>query len=160
MNNFWEIFADAVEHHGTLTAVEIQRREGLETFTYTQIHSLALGAAAALAARGVEPGDRCAILADNDAHWCAASLGILRTGAVGVPLDTHYSATQIAALLRDSGARLVFASPAYRDTAGEAGRQAGAPCEILSLRPADSPVPPLGACPARREDPAVILYTS
>lgn len=160
MNNFWETFAATVERHGTLTAVEIQSREGLETFTYAQLRSLALGAAGALAVRGVAPGDRCAILADNDADWCAAYLGILRIGAVGVPLDTHYSASQTAALLRDCGARLIFASPGYHDTAGEAVRQAGMSCEIIPLRPADSSGGLPGSCPARREDPAVILYTS
>src|SRR5712692_3809976 len=102
MNNFWEIFADAAERHGALVAVEIQRREGLEIFTYAQLHSLALVAAAALTARGVAPRDRCAILADNDAHWCAAYLGILRSDTDRAPLDTHYSPKQIAARLRDS----------------------------------------------------------
>jgi long-chain acyl-CoA synthetase len=160
MNNFWEVFAAAAERHGTLAAVEIQRRDGLETFSYAQLQALAEGAAAALVARGIAPGDRCAILADNDAHWCAAYLGILRTGGVGVPLDTHYSARQIAALLRDSEARLAFASDAYQETAKEAVRQAGTPCEILPLRSTGAPGVALGKCPAARADPAVILYTS
>lgn len=165
VNNFWETFAATVERFGARTAVEIQRRGGLETFTYAQLHSLALGAAGVLAARGIVPGDRCAILADNDAHWCAAYLGILRTSAVGVPLDTHYSPKQIAALLRDCGARLVFCSRAYQAAACEAVRLAETRCEILPLLEAISPGGPLLAaslnpCPARREDPAVILYTS
>ena len=169
MNNFWETFAATVERHGAGTAVEIQHRDGLQTFTYTELHTLALGAAAALAARGIAPGDRCAILADNDAEWCAAYLGILRLGAVAVPLDTHYSAKQIAALVRDCIARLIFCSPAYRAAACEAVRLAGTGCEIISLCSMDSSgappaVAPRGAslapCPAGREDSAVILYTS
>ena len=47
------------------------------------------------------PGDRCAILAQNDAHWCAAYLAILAVGGVVVPLDTNYSAAQAAAILHD-----------------------------------------------------------
>ena len=66
--------------------------------------------AAWLAAEGIAPGDRCAILAHNDAHWCAAYLGILKRGAVAVPLDTNYSAAQVATILRDSGATLLFVS--------------------------------------------------
>ena len=165
MNNFWEVFAATVERHGARTAVEIQRRDGLETFTYARLAALALDAAAALAARGVAPGDRCAILADNDAYWCAAYLGILRSGAVAVPLDTHYSAKQIAALLRDCGARLLFSSALHQPLAAEAVRLSGTACEILPLREVHAPgaaaqSPPALECLAGREDPAVILYTS
>ena len=46
--------------------------------------------AAWLADASVARGDRCALLAENDAHWCAAYLGVLRLGAVAVPLDTAY----------------------------------------------------------------------
>jgi long-chain acyl-CoA synthetase len=162
MNNFWEVFAATAERHGARTAVEIQRREGLETFTYARLAALALDAAAALAARGVARGDRCAILADNDAYWCAAYLGILRSGAVAVPLDTHYSAKQIASLLRDCGARLLFCSASYQQLAAEAVRLAGTPCELLPLRESYAPATAsaLAACAAGREDPAIILYTS
>ena len=66
--------------------------------------------AAWLAAQGIAPGDRCAILAHNDAHWCAAYLGILKRGAVAVPLDTNYSAAQVATIVRDSGAKMLFVS--------------------------------------------------
>ena len=52
--------------------------------------------AAWLAAHGVGYGDRCAILADNDARWCAVYLALLRLGAIAVPLDTNYVATQVA----------------------------------------------------------------
>ena len=59
----------------------------------------------------------CAILADNDAHWCAAYLGILRLGAIAVPLDTNYSARQVATIVRDSGSRVLFANERLRPVA-------------------------------------------
>src|SRR3989442_769803 len=65
-------------------------------------------------------GDGCAILADNDARWCAAYLGVLQLGCVAVPLDTAYKGPQIAALLRDSGARVLFTAPKYLPAAREA----------------------------------------
>ena len=68
--------------------------------------------AAWLAAHGVAAGDRCAILADNDAAWCAAYLGILRIGAVAVPLDTNYSAAQVATIVRDASPRVLFVNDA------------------------------------------------
>ena len=89
---------------------------------------MAARTAAWLGARGVVRGDRCAILAENDAHWCAAYLGVLRLGAVAVPLDTAYKAAQVATLADDSGARVMFTSAAVpRDSARGARALAAVP---------------------------------
>jgi long-chain acyl-CoA synthetase len=128
---------------------------------------MAAAAAAHLAARGVLPGDRCAILAENSERWCAAYLGILRIGAVAVPFDTTYSEKQVATLLRDSGARVVVASTRFAATASVA---APAGCGVVAIDEAATPVASeprasaggeqAPACPATTSDPAVILYTS
>jgi len=102
------LFEDTVRRHGDRTAVEVQRKDTLDRYTYRDLHQLVWDRAHRLAAAGVGPGDRCAILAHNDAHWCAAYLAILARGAVAVPFDTNYSAEQVAILLRDSGARVLF----------------------------------------------------
>jgi long-chain acyl-CoA synthetase len=165
MQNFYECFAETVRRHGGALAVEVQRRDALESFTYTQLEGMAEAAAARLEAQGLAPGERCALLADNDAHWCATYLGVLRLGAVGVPLDTNYSPKQIAALLRDCGAKIVVTTPRYRSSVCEAVAQCGGACQVLQLAELAAPAAG-GPCsggsvgPARREDPAVILYTS
>jgi long-chain acyl-CoA synthetase len=173
MQNFFEQFAWAADRHGGRTAIEVQRKDHLDVFTYARLREMAERTAAWLALIGLAPGDRCAILADNDAHWCAAYLGALRLGAVAVPLDTAYKATQIERLLRDSGARVVFTSQKYLE-AVRAGRDAGGSDARLVLLHGQAdgtvsfegmvggqmPAPPLPACPARLTDPAVILYTS
>lgn len=105
---------------GDRIAVEVQRKDRLDRFSYRDLHALASERAAWLAAATVQPGDRCAILADNDAHWCAAYLGILAVGGVVVPLDTNYSAAQVATILRDSGARVLFTSERLRSVAAAA----------------------------------------
>jgi long-chain acyl-CoA synthetase len=173
MQNFYELFADAAARHASHVAIELQRRDALDRFTYERLREMAERTAAWLAVIGVAPGDRCAILSDNDAHWCAAYLGVLRRGAVAVPLDTAYKATQVETLVRDSGARVMFTSPKYFDTVTTAIAVSGADCRVVLLHGehTDSvsfdamvggrmPAPPLPACPARPEDPAVILYTS
>ena len=73
-----------------------------------------------MAHHGIAAGDRVAILAHNDAHWCAAYLGILKRGAVAVPLDTNYSAAQVATIVKDSGAKLIYVSDKLRPNALEA----------------------------------------
>ena len=109
--------------------------------------------AAWLSAQGLTPGDRCAILAHNDAHWCAAYLGILKLGAVVVPLDTNYSAAQVATIVADSGARRLLVSDKLREKAAAAG----VPLTNVHDVPPDLGQEPTMVDPAV---PAVILYTS
>ena len=116
---------------------------------------MALARAAWLSSRGIRKGDRCAILAANDAHWCAAYLGILKLGAVAVPLDTNYSAEQVSTIVRDSGAKMLFVSVKLRPNTLDAG------IELLELHSEPDPLEPLERLePLEPSDPAVILYTS
>jgi long-chain acyl-CoA synthetase len=160
-NNFCSAFAAAVERHADRTAVEVQRRDAVDAVSFRQLARMAAQARARFAAKGLARGDRCVILAENDARWCAAFVGILQIGAVVVPLDTNYSAKQIARLLQDSGARLMAASAKLEAVAREAASLAGTGCIVLPLGGGDqesaAEAPP---CPAVREDAAVILYTS
>ncbi len=159
--NFCEAFAAAAERHAARTAVEVQRRDTVESITYSELAHMAAQERARFAARGLGPGDRCVILAENDARWCAALLGILQIGAVAVPLDTNYAAKQIARLLEDSGARLLVASARMESVARQAASQAGGGCAVLPLGGGEQEsAADAQACPARREDAAVILYTS
>jgi long-chain acyl-CoA synthetase len=136
--------------------VSVRHEHGVERYTYRELHERALRVAAYLAADGIAPGDRCAILAENSGRWCAAYLGILRVGAVAVPFDTSYKAPQVAALLRDSGAKAVFTSARLESLAREA---ASGGVRIVPLSD-DHPPGTVRACPSGSGDLAVILYTS
>jgi long-chain acyl-CoA synthetase len=173
MQNFFEQFAWAAERHAGRTAIEVQHKDSLESFTYGRLREMAERTAAWLAVIGIGPGERCAILADNDAHWCAAYLGVLRRGAIAVPLDTAYKASQVDTLLRDSGARVFFTSTQYLETVRAGRAAAGSDCRVVLLHGqaeetasfegmigGNMPAPPLAVCPSRFDDPAVILYTS
>src|SRR5215213_11086506 len=113
MQNFHEQFARITQRFPDRLAVEVQGRDGVEGFTYAILDAMAARTAAWLSTLPISRGERCAILAENDAHWCAAYLGALRLGAVAVPLDTAYKAAQVATLLGDSGARVMFTSTRY-----------------------------------------------
>src|SRR5512145_2882338 len=108
LNNLFDLFAAVATRFPERTAVEVQRPASVDAFRYDALQGMALAAAARLFAHGVRRGDRVAILAENDAHWCAAFLGILRIGATAVPLDTSYKPKQIATLLADSGAKALL----------------------------------------------------
>ena len=78
-------------------------------------------------------GLRCAILAANSPAWVAAYLGIIASGNIAVPLDTAFNAAQIAKLLEDSGATLLFVDQRHLETAKQALR----PSTPTSGSPAD-----------------------
>jgi long-chain acyl-CoA synthetase len=161
----YERFSRSASLFGGRTAVEVQRRDSLESWSYERLRSFAETMAARLAAEGVGPGDRCALLAENDASWCAAFLGMLRLGAVPVPLDTTYTPAQIAKLLSDSDAKLIAVSPRFRNELEQIPESVtpARPILVLSHDPQPAPANPAALAPAatvKPEDPAVILYTS
>ncbi len=71
----------------------------------------------ALIGLGVRPGDRVAIVAPTSAAYLETFLGILRAGAVAVPLSPMAGADALRAMLKDSGAVALCAGAATRELA-------------------------------------------
>src|SRR6185503_2025273 len=71
-----------------------------------RIKNVALG----LAALGIRPGDRIALLSENRPEWSIADLAILSLGAINVPIYTTQALEQVDYILSDSGARAIFIS--------------------------------------------------
>jgi len=63
--------------------------------------------AGALARLGVRPGDRVATLLENSAEAVLAWWGIVRAGAIAVPVNTAYKGEYLRHQLADSGSRLL-----------------------------------------------------
>jgi len=59
---------------------------------------------------GIRKGDRVAILSENRPEWAIADFAALSIGAVDVPIYATLIAEQAAAILKDSGARVLFLS--------------------------------------------------
>ena len=80
------------------------------TLTYSDLRSEVRRAAAAMIDLGVEPGDRVAIWSPNTWHWVVACLATHYAGAVLVPLNTRYTASEAVDILARTAAPLLFAS--------------------------------------------------
>lgn len=70
----------------------------------TQVRQIAL----ALIKEGVAPSDRACILAENCPEWFYADLAVITAGGISVGIYTTNAPEQVAYVLGDSGARVVF----------------------------------------------------
>jgi long-chain acyl-CoA synthetase len=109
--------------------------------TFAELDRLSGRVAALLVERGVEPGDRVAIMLPNVPEFAAAYYGILRAGGTVVPMNPLLKEREVAYYLSDSGAKLCFGGP-------------GIAVDNLPATPSTEVVE------RKPDDTAVILYTS
>lgn len=114
---------------------------------------------------GIRRGDRIAAVVPTSVECLEILFATAKLGAIFTPINVRLTASEIAYVLGDLGADLLFAHtsfPAARSAAGEPGTRVRAIVELgeeyaALVADADpTPVTPL----ARREDVAVIMYTS
>lgn len=134
---------------GDPTAPAIVDRTGPErrVVAYGELEDRSARVAGGLAEEGVSPGDRVAILGENGAGWLVAFFGVLRLGAVAVPLNPRLPDEALAEYLDDVRPASVLADDEHL------GRLPG-------TRPLALDGPPLPVAAVDPRDPAVILATS
>ncbi len=112
-------------------AFAVDHPDRTEEYTYRDVVDRSIHVATALAASGIEPGDRVGILMDNCPQWVFVGLGVIRQGAVGVPLSTLLPADSIRRLVDHAGCRMVFTDASNVETA-TAALDGGAGVEIVA----------------------------
>lgn len=155
---------------------------GETAMTYAEVDAAACRVAHLLVGLGVEPGDRVALSCPNLPQFPIAYFGILKAGAVVVPLNVLNKPREITYYLDDTGARVALCFegteelPIARHVV-EGAREAVHPPRIVLMTAdpsAESPyegVPTLAGAVAERPgsfptvqraetDTAVVLYTS
>jgi long-chain acyl-CoA synthetase len=131
---------------------------------YGLLEQAAMRIAGMLAERKVEPGDRVALMLPNVPHFVVAYYGILRAGAVVVPLNVLNKRREVEYYLRDSGAKLLFVWQDFAQEAAPAAEDFG--CECIQVAPGEFEqtlfqTDPLEQMVERQSsDTAVLLYTS
>ncbi|MBM4377170.1 MAG: AMP-binding protein [Deltaproteobacteria bacterium] len=153
---------EMAERHDHGVALRMLEDDGLSRITFIEWREASATVAARLAARGVQPGDRVVLTGDNRPAWPIAYFGILRAGAVAVPIDPKLSSKQIANVVQASGARVALWGEDVDGAAGLGVRQSLPELEVLDLdeviRNDARLVPP--AVEVRPDALASIIYTS
>jgi crotonobetaine/carnitine-CoA ligase len=141
--------------------------------TYAGVRDAAASFAGTLAAAGVEPGDRVAVVSENRWELVALWLGCAWLGAVLVPINTASRGLQLGHVLENAGPRVLAVETALAErlrdlpalppelervwTIGAGGTPAlaGVPIE-----PFPSGADPIDPSPVSPGDTLAILYTS
>jgi acyl-CoA synthetase (AMP-forming)/AMP-acid ligase II len=84
--------------------------------TWSDVQARSEAVAATLVELGVGVGDRVAIWAPNGHRWIEAVHGLLRAGAVLVPINTRFKGQEAADLLGRSRAKVLIATRTFLDT--------------------------------------------
>lgn len=96
---------------------------GDRTVTWREVYRQACRTAAALAAEGVGPGDRVAFLDRNSIEYFEVFFGCALLGAVSVGVNWRLAPVEMAVVVEDAGARVLFGGPDDVGTAEEMAPQ-------------------------------------
>lgn len=103
------IFARLERSAGAAVLAEIRDGQTVSA-TGGELLALVAKARAFLRARGLKPGDRCALWAPNSIHWVALDLAMIAEGIIAVPLDPRQVPAEISAAISDCTPSLVCCS--------------------------------------------------
>ncbi|MCU0491476.1 MAG: acyl-CoA synthetase [Chloroflexaceae bacterium] len=148
---------------------------GETSWSYAELNRICNRLAHGLAAHGVRPGDRVAILSRNSHAFVAVRFALARLGAVLVPINFMLNGAEAGFILRDSGAGLLCVGSDMVELGRTAAAHAPAvegliwlPGETEAQPPADMPT--FAELLAERDDepdvtldsrmPLQLIYTS
>jgi len=137
--------------------------------TYGQLQRASMRMAALLREKGVQPGDKVALLLPNVPQFTIAYFGVLRMGAVAVTLNVLSVADEVAYYLEDSDAKILIAWHGFAEAASGGFHRVDTCRELLMVGSGDEddltakvlatePWPDLW--PTTPDQTAVIIYTS
>ncbi|ASQ99734.1 long-chain fatty acid--CoA ligase [Streptomyces sp. 11-1-2] len=160
MNNLAALLAESAWADGHRVAI---RQDEIHV-TYAQLNDASARVATLLHAKGVQQGDRVALVMPNVTYFPVVYYGVLHAGGVVVPMNPLLKACEIAFILRDSGSRIVVTFPLFADEVATAAAEVGVerlvtdPAAFDNLMRATAPAPAI--VDRGEDDTAVILYTS
>ena len=158
--NLASILTESAARSPELPAVRLDDLE----LSYAELDEQSARLATLLREKGVARGDRVGVMLPNVPQFPIVYYGVLRAGAIVVPLNVLLKRREIEFYLEDSGAQMLFAWHGFGEEAGAGAADAGAelievePRSFAALLAEHRPTGDLAA--TEEEDTAVILYTS
>lgn len=96
-----------------------------EVVTFRQLNDRSNQIAQAFRANGLNPGDTCAIFAENSPRYFEVCWAAKRSGLYFVCISSRLTAPEVAYILKDSGAKILIASASLGDAARDATNEVG-----------------------------------
>ncbi|TAM59336.1 benzoate-CoA ligase family protein [bacterium] len=152
----WFVQRHVAEGRGARTALLTDD----ESVSYAQLDEEVRRLASALAAAGVQRGERVAIALPDSHAWSVAFWGTLAMGAVAVPLNTLLKPQDYRAILADCDARLLIADLALVDGAQTAPKDCVVWDAARMLEQTARSAPRAGYEQTNRDAFAFFLYSS
>jgi acyl-CoA synthetase (AMP-forming)/AMP-acid ligase II len=127
-----------------------------EWLTYAALSAGAAAVQASLSAAGVLPRDRVGVGFLNSPRLVMAVLGVLRAGAVLVPINPAYTEEELRYVVNDAKLAAVFAEPGHGERLLQDGFERSVWTGLEHLPKDKGPLP----TPVAPHDAALIIYTS
>ncbi|MDD3840883.1 MAG: class I adenylate-forming enzyme family protein [Clostridia bacterium] len=112
-----EILSRNVEKYSDETSL-IERRPDIgnrREITWLEFDKLSNKLANALIAKGIGRGDKVVLLMMNCLEWLPIYFGILKTGALAVPLNFRFTADEIYKCTETAEAKILIYGPEFRE---------------------------------------------
>ncbi len=106
------LFLDAVDRFGDAAAFRHFTGPGnaLADISYGEALDVVTAVVGGFKELGVEPGERVALLSENRPEWALTDYGALCAGVIDVPVYATLVPREVAYILENSGAKVVFCS--------------------------------------------------
>ena len=156
-------FDELITHWAQEKPDQVALEQDGAALTFAELEDRSRRIVAMLAAHGVGKGDRIAWLGKNARHYFELFYSAARIGVVMVPIGWRLAAPEIAYILGDTGAKLVFIDEGFGELAAKACGELDTPPEIIDTPTAQREI---AAAPADAfdgagpDDPVLQLYTS
>jgi long-chain acyl-CoA synthetase len=115
LRNVGDVADMAAERYGDKMAFEYRGDE----MTYAELADRSDALAGALQGEGVAAGDRVAILIENSLRYPEAFFGVIKAGAVPLPLNHRMDVDTLRYVVGDGDAEILIAGDAFESTAAD-----------------------------------------
>lgn len=163
MPNFLETIFAQLQHAGSRVVLQEIHGEEFVRVTGRELLDQVQSVRSYLRTAGLQPGDRCGLLAPNSIRWAVFDLALMAEGILVVPLYSRQAAAELATMMKDCQPRLLFASDSALGAAVTQAWPEAPQCILFddvlkqSAKPQSTPDTPITR---QDSDLVTIIYTS